>query len=235
MTYARRNSAEESKQASQKAQQILAVCEELHVVVDPIDWQNCGMRASVAVNRVEIADLLSLSRQDTASILRLLQIKLLECAARATIPVYPAPRALVWSPVEVIQPQSFLSLWVLTMETDERIAIAEYLRNGRRVYELYTLERDDGQQLTTLFGPLQTGTYQLGNIVTIEERERKYTGEIIYILSPGKALISRKNAMRGYNHTSGKADTGDVSARYLVDCYDGFPHLVNHWQVSSER
>jgi hypothetical protein len=233
MTYLRKNSAEESKEACRKAQQITAICEELHIALDPIDWQNSGMRAGVAVNTIEISDLLGLSRLDSDSILRLVQIKLFERAARETIHAQPAPRALVWSPVDVIRPQPFLSLWVITMETDERIAIAEYLRNGQRVYEHYELDLDNGQQLATLFGPLQTGEYHLGNTITIEERERKYTGEIIYILSPGKAFMSRKYSSRGYHTISGKAYTNDVSSRYLVDCHDGFPHIINQWQVIS--
>ncbi len=234
MTYTRKNSIEESKEARLKAQQVTAICEELHITLDPIDWQNAGMRAGVAVNAIEIADLLGLSRQDSDSILRLIQIKLFERAARETLRTQPAPRALIWSPVDVIRPQAFLSLWILTMETDERVAIAEYLRKGQRVYEHYKLDVNDQQQLATLFGPLQKGEYALGTTITIEERERKSTGEIVYILPPGKVVANRRPASRGYHTISGKAYSNDISARYLVDCHDGFPHLVSQSQVSSE-
>ena len=40
------------------------------------------------------------------------------------------------------------------MESDERIAIAEYIKDGRRVYEPYKLDVNDKQQLAKLFGRL---------------------------------------------------------------------------------
>ena len=235
MTYTHKNSIEEAKEARLKAQQVTAICEELHITLDPIDWQNAGMRAGVAVNTIEIADLLGLSRQDSASILRLVQIKLFERAARETLRTQPAPRALIWSPLDVVRPQAFLSLWILTMETDQRIAIAEYLRKGQRVYEHYELDINDEEQLATLFGPLQVGEYHLGTTITIEERDRKYSGEIVYILPPGKVLPNRKYPSKGYHTVSGKAYANDSAARYLVDCHDGFPHIVNQSQIISEE
>ena len=144
MTYLHRNSAQEQKEACQKAKLITAICEQLHIALDPIDWQNCGMRAYVSVNTIEIADLLDLSQQDSASILRRVQMKLLEHAALETVHARPDLKAVIWSPVDVVQPQAFLSLWIITLETDERIAIAEYLRNGQRIYEHYEINRDDG-------------------------------------------------------------------------------------------
>jgi len=60
MTFSHRNSAQEQKEACQQAKQITTMCEQLHIPVDPIDWQNCGMRACVTVNAIEISDLLSL-------------------------------------------------------------------------------------------------------------------------------------------------------------------------------
>jgi hypothetical protein len=233
MTYSPRNSVKESEEAQRKALQVTTICEELHIVLDPIDWKNAGMRARVAVNAIEISDLLGLSRQDSDAILRLVQIRLFERAARATIHTQPVPKALIWSPVDVIRPQPFLSLWVITMETDERIAIAEYLKNGQRVYEHYELDSTDEKQLATLFGPMQTGEYQLGNTITIGERERQYTGEIIYILPPGKAIAGRKNSSRCYHTIAGKSYVNDVSSRYLVDCHDGFPHIISQSQVVS--
>jgi len=234
MTYSHRNIAEEQIEACQKAKQITAICEQLHIKLDPIDWQNSGMRACVTVNTIEISDLLDLCQLDSASILRRIQIKLFEHAALETIGARPGRKALVWSPVDVVQPQEFLSLWIITLDTDERIAIAEYIRNGQRVYEHYEFDRDDGQYLAKLFGPVHKGDYQLGDTVTIEERERKYIGEIVYILPPGKAFTSRKHPSRGRHTILGKAYTNEVSSRYIVDCNDGFPHVVNQWQIISE-
>ena len=231
MAYSRRNSAEEQKEACQKAKQLTAICEKLHITLDPIDWQNSGLRACVTVNTIEISDLLDLGQQDSDSILRRIRIKLLEHAALETLRARPGLKVSIWSPVDVVQPQEFLSLWILTMETDERIAIAEYIRNGQRVYEHYEYDLNDGQQLAKLFGPVHKGEYQLGDTVTIEEHERKCTGEIIYIIPPGKALTSRKYPSRGYHTILGKAYTNDVSSRYIIDCNDGFPHVVNQSQV----
>jgi hypothetical protein len=75
------------------------------------------------------------------------------------------------------------------------------------------------------------GEYHLGDTVTIKEREHQYTGEIIYIIPPGKVFTSRKSASRGYHTIAGTAYTNDVASRYLVDCNDGFPHIVHQSQV----
>src|SRR3984893_2453160 len=177
MAYSRRNSIEEREEACQKAKEIMAICEKLHIRLDPIDWQTSGLRAGVTVNAIEISDLMDLGQQDSDSILRRVRIKLFERAALETIRARPGLKALVWSPVDVVQPQEFSSLWVITLETDERVPIAEYIRNGQRVYEHYEFDMDDGQFLPKLFGPIYKGDYQLGDVVTIEERERKCTGE----------------------------------------------------------
>ena len=234
MTYSRRNLAEEQKEACQKAQQITAICEQLHITLDPIDWQNAGMRACVTVNTVEISDLLDLSQQDSDSILRRIQIKLLERAALEAVHARPGRKAFMWSPVDVVQPQEFLSLWIITLETEERVAIAEFIRNDQRVYEHYTLDISNKHYLPKLFGPGCTGEFQLGETVTIEERDRRCTGEIIYILPPGKASIHRKPSSRPRHTISGKTYMNDDASRYVVDCNDGFPHVVNQWQIVSE-
>src|SRR5260370_41932624 len=214
MVYSRRNSTEEREEACQKAKEIMAICEKLHIKLDPIDWQTSGLRAGVTVNAIEISDLMDLGQQDSDSILRRVRIKLFERAALETIRARPGLKALMWSPVDVVQPQEFLSLWIITLETDERVAIAEYLRNGQRVYEHYELNIEDTEQLAKLFGPLHSGEYHLSDTVTIEEHERKSTGEIVYILPPGKTLTSRKYPSKGYHTILGKAYTNDVSARY---------------------
>src|SRR6266702_8388960 len=192
MTYTRRNSVNEQQEAYLKARQLTKTCEQLHITLDPIDWQQFGMWAPVKVNSIEIASLLELGHRDSDDILRQVQIKLFAHAALETLHSRPGLKVLMWSPVDVVQPQAFLSLWIVTLETDERIPIIESIRNGQRVYEHYQFDRADGQQLAKLFGPMNEGEYHQGDIVTIKERERQYTGEIIYIIPPGKMFTSRK-------------------------------------------
>src|SRR2546428_12060974 len=100
MTDLRQNSVEEQQEAYRKAKQIIAICEQLHITLDPIDWQHYGMRAPVKVNSVEIASLLDLGRRESDDILRRVQIKLFERAALETIHARPGLKASIWSPVD---------------------------------------------------------------------------------------------------------------------------------------
>jgi hypothetical protein len=231
MTYLQRNSIEEQKEACKKASLITSVCEQLQITLDPIDWQHDGMRAAVKVNGIEIASLQALSQRDSDDILRQVRIKLLEHAALETIHARPTIKALIWSPVDVGQPQEFLSLWIITLETDERIPIAESIKDGQRVYEHYQLNVDRRQHLASLFGPACDGEYHTGDMVTIKERELQYSGEILYVIPPGKVLAGRRPLSRGYHTIAGTAYTNAVAARYIVDCNDGFPHIVYQSQI----
>src|SRR6266581_4792145 len=181
MTYSRRNSADEQQEACQKARQITAICEQFQITLDPIDWQQFGMWAPVKVNNVEIASLLELRQRDSDDILRQVQIKLFAHAALQTLHARPGLKAVMWSPVDVAQPQAFLSLWIITLETDERIPITESVEDEQRVYKHYRFDGTDKHQLIALFGPASEGEYQIGESITVKERERQYSGEIIYI------------------------------------------------------
>ena len=234
MTYIRRNSAEEQKDACQQAQHLTTLCEQYHIPLDPIDWQNAGMQADVMVKTLKIADLLEMSRLDAVSVLRQLQLKLFEQAALRAVSAQPGLKAVIWSPVEVVQPQAFLSLWIITLETDERVAIAEYLRDGQRVYEHFVFDEEDGNALAKLFGPIHTGEYERGALVTIGEHERRYTGVIVSLLPPRKASTPSQYPSRGRHTILGKVYPNDKSSRYVVNCHDGFPHVVNQWQIITE-
>jgi hypothetical protein len=231
MTYSRRNSANEQQEAYEQARKITAICAQFQITLDPIDWQQFGMLAPVKVNTIEIASLVDLRQHDSDDILRQVQIKLFAHAALETCHARPGLNVFMWSPVDVVQPQAFLSLWIITLETDERIPIVESIRNGQRVYERYQFDGTDEQQLVRLFGPVHEGEYHLGDTVTIKERERQYTGQILYSIPPGKMFTGRKSASRGYHTIAGTTYTNDVASRYLVDCNDGFPHIVHQWQV----
>ena len=101
--------------------------------------------------------------------------------------------------------------------------------------KLFTFEKDNEDLFTMLFGPPREGVYHTGERVTIKERERHYVGEILYSIPPGKLLPSRKYTSRGHHTIAGTSYTNDVTARYLVDCDDGFPHVVYQSQVSREE
>ena len=230
MTDTHRNFAQEQLEACQKAKQLREIAEQLQIAFDPIDWERLGMWAPVSVGHSEIASLRDLWRLDREDLLRQVQIKLLEQAALETLRPERGLKAVMWSPVEVIQPQTFLSFWIITLQTDERIPVIERIENGRRVYTHFQFDRTDEQQLVMLFGPANKGEYHPGQVVTIKERERQYTGEIIYTISPGKIIPNRKNISKGFQAVGG---TTLVTSRYIVDCGDGFPHIVYQSHIIS--
>jgi len=235
MTYTRRNSSDEQQEACLKARQVTMICEQLHIKLDPIDWQQFGLWAPVKVNSIEIASLLELGKRDSDDILRQVQIKLFAHAALETFHSRNGIKALMWSPVDVVQPQEFISLWIITLETDERIPIVESIENGQRIYEYFQFDGDNRQQLAMLFGPVNEGEHHMGDIVTIKERDREYTGEIKYIIPSSKMFTNRKYAPRGNHATPETANTNNVVvSKYIVDCNDGFPHIVYQSQVVQE-
>ncbi len=234
MTYSRRNTVEEQQEASRQAQHIATHCEQWNLTLDHIDWQQWGMQAPVHVNGVEIAPLLNLGQRECDDLLRHIQIKLLERAAIDTIAPQSEIKALMWRPVAVIQPQTFLSLWIITLETNERIPIVENMHNGQRVYEFYPFDAENKQQLATLFGAFYKGAHHLGDLVTIKEHTNLYTGVIIYSIPPDKDAPPRKPGSKGYHTIGGTVYTNDVAATYLIDCHDGFPHMVRQSQIVQE-
>ncbi len=234
MTYSRSNQAEDQQEAYQKVKHITAVCEQLSIVLDPIDWQQSGKRALVKVHEIEIGHLLDFGQPSTDDILRRVRIKLLEHTALETAHARPGVKAQMWSPVDVAQPQPFLSLWIITLETGERVPITESIRDGQRVYEPYQFNRNDEHQLAALFGPASQGASHRGEKVTTREREHEYTGEIIYSTVSGKPLTNRKFASRGEHAGVRAASTNEMALQYIVDCNDGFPHIVYQSQVTWE-
>ena len=231
MTYSRRNRVEEQQEAAHKAQHLAAVCEQLHITLDAIDWQEWGMQALVKVHGVEISPLFDLAQREPDDLLRLIQIKLLEHAALEATHAQNGMKAAMWSPVAAVKPQDFLSLWIITLENDERVPIMETISNGQRVYTLYPFDAANLYQLAALFGNVYEGAYRVGDAVTIKEHARLYTGEVIYSIPPDKEMPSRKPVSRGYHTVAGTAYTNDSAAKYIVNCHDGFPHIVNQSQI----
>lgn len=234
MTYSRRNQAEEQQEACLKAGQITAVCTQSQLRLDPIDWQQFGIWAPVKVNSIKIASLVDFRQHEDNDILRHVQMKLLEHAALATLHARPGSKALMWSPVEVVQPQTFLSLWIITLETDERIPIIESIRDGQRVYEHYAFDSTDTKQLAQLFGAMQKGEYAFGDTITVKERARQYSGKIMYIVSTHRMPSNRKYAARGLAG-AGTSSTDNAASQYIVNCGDGFPHIAHQAQIVQEN
>jgi hypothetical protein len=232
MTYARQNTIEEQREATRQVRRLASLCKELYITLDAVDCQQYGMRAPVSVQGIEIASLIDLYQREPADILRMVRIKRLERAALAAAARQPGTKALVWSPVETSGQQDFLSLWVISLETNERVAIAEYVRDGERVYEPYALDRDNEQQLAALFGPTTEGTYRRGERVTIKVRDHEYSGVVLHICAGSRAPTQRTYGSR--NSGPLQANSNEASAKYIVDCGDGFPHIVQQAQVSRE-
>lgn len=231
MTYSRRNSVEDQQEACQKASEITAMCAQFQIILDPIDWQQFGMSAPVRVDSIEVAPLLELRQYEEHDLLRHIQMKLFEHAALKTRPLCHNLKAAIWSPLETVQPQPFLSLWIITLETNERIPIAESIKEGRRAYEYYPFDGNSRQQLASLFGPMNEGMYYLDTTVTIKEYDRQYSGKIIYIIPPRQTLPGRIHGSRRYRTASGITYTNDIAARYIIDCQDGFPHIAHQSQI----
>lgn len=231
MTYSRRNTLEEQQEACQIAGHIIEICTTFQIMLDPIDWLQFGLQAPVKVQAIEIALLCDLWPRDRDDLFRQVQIKLLEHAALKTLRSRSGLRAVIWSPVQVIQPQAFLSLWVVTLETNERIPVIECVRDGQRVYAPFQLECTQRETLARLFGPAIVGEYSLGETVTIKERGTSSTGKIIYILPPDETHLSKKQTSRRYHTISGRSYTDSDAARYIIDCKDGFPHIVHQSQI----
>jgi hypothetical protein len=229
MTYTRQNSVEEQREASHQARRITTLCEQFYITLDAIDWQYLGMQAPVNVDGINISTLQVLSQRASDDILRQIQMKLFEHAALEAIHAPSSLKALIWSPIEVLQPQAFLQLWVVTMETGERVPVIESLKDGHRVYEHYKFD-GSREQFLQLFGPLGNGKLPLGERVTIQVREHQYTGEIIHILPPGKNPTYRKNASK-HATASEQIFFKDLIERYMVDCHNGFPYIVNQTQI----
>ncbi len=232
MTYSRRNQAEEQQEACLKAGQITAVCTQSQLRLDPIDWQQFGIWAPVKVNALEIASLVDFRQHEGNDILRHIQMKLLEHAALATLHAQPHCKASMWSPVEVVQPQTFLSLWIITLETDERIPIIESVRDGQRVYEPYAFDSTDVKQLTQLFGKMHKGEYAFGDTITIKERDRQYSGKVMYSISSNRMPTNRKYGSRA---PAGTTSTNNLTSLYIVNCGDGFPHIAHQSQIVQEN
>lgn len=231
MTHSRQDMTEEQQGARQKAEHITSIYQALQVALDPIDWQQFGLFAPVKVNEIEIALLGDLWQRDKDDLLRQVQIKLLEHAALKALPSRPNLRAMIWSPVEVLQPQAFLSLWIITFETGERVPTMEFLSDGQRTFALFPFDGARGRHLALLFGPAIQGEHHPGEIITIKERGQQYTGEIMYVVAHGTMPSPRRQATRGFRTASGTASPDNEEPRYLVDCRDGFPHIAYQSQI----
>ncbi len=94
MTFSHRNIADEQQEACQKARQIIAICGQFNITLDPIDWQQFGMLAPVKVNNIDIASLLTLGQCNSDDILRQVQITLFAHAALENLSIQGRPQSL---------------------------------------------------------------------------------------------------------------------------------------------
>ena len=135
-----RNFEEEREQARQEAERLTTILQAHGYEVGAIDWQRAGRLAYVPVNGVEVGDLITLTgsarREDLFYDVR---YKLLEAMAQKDLQNNAS--AASWSPLDMPAdaPGEMKSLWRVHLGEEERpgVNIAEVVRDGKRLYEVY--------------------------------------------------------------------------------------------------
>jgi hypothetical protein len=121
--------------AEEKARRLEAVFAELHLQHDPIDWQQVGMLAFVIVNGVVVGDLVTLA-DEPERVLRQARHQLMADVAFKHLGIERDGHLIRLRPVEPVPAET---TYVAFVYIDEEIGVpvAEYLRDGKRVYEYY--------------------------------------------------------------------------------------------------
>ncbi len=130
--------------AEGKARRLEALFAELHLSHDPIDWQQAGMLAFVIVNGVVVGDLVTLA-DERERVLGQVRHQLMAAVAFKHLGVERDGHQIRLMPIEPLPPQTTY-LAVVHIDEEVGVPVAEYLRNGKRVYEYYPALSESAEQ-----------------------------------------------------------------------------------------
>jgi hypothetical protein len=125
----------ERRAAEEKAQRLGAIFAELYLQHDPIDGQQAGLLAFVVVNGVVVGDLVTLA-DEPERVLEQVRHQLMADVAFRHLEVERDGHFIRLTPVEPALPE-MTYLAVVHIDEDVGVPVAEYVRDGQRVYEYY--------------------------------------------------------------------------------------------------
>jgi hypothetical protein len=134
----------ERNAAEEKVRRLEVIFAELHLQHDPIDWQQVGMLAFVIVNGVVVGDLVTLA-EERERVLRQVRHQLMADVAFKHLGVGRDGHLIHLAPVEPIPPETTY-LAVVHIDEEVGVPVAEYLRDGKRVYEYYPAVPESEEQ-----------------------------------------------------------------------------------------
>jgi hypothetical protein len=130
----------ERNAAEEKARRLEAVFAELHLQQDPIDWQQAGMLAFVIVNGIVVGDLVTVA-DEPERVLGQVRHQLMADVAFKHLGVERDGHFIRLVPVEPTPPETTF-LAVVHIDEEVGVPVAEYLHDGKRMYEYYPAEQD---------------------------------------------------------------------------------------------
>jgi hypothetical protein len=134
----------ERSAAEEKAQRLAAIFAELRLQDDPIDWQQTGLLAFVVVNGVVVGDLVTLA-DEPERVLEQVRHQLMADVAFKHLDVERDGHFIRLTPVEPALPE-MTYLAVVHIDEEVGVPVAEYVRDGKRVYEYYPALQESEEQ-----------------------------------------------------------------------------------------
>jgi hypothetical protein len=134
----------ERSAAEAKAQRLEAIFAELHLQHDPIDWQQAGLLAFVVVNGVVVGDLVTLA-DEPERLLEQIRHQLMADVAFKHLGVERDGHLIRLRPITPAPPE-MTYLAVVHIDEEVGVPVAEYVRDGKRVYEYYPALQESEEQ-----------------------------------------------------------------------------------------
>jgi len=140
-----RNFEQEREEAHDILRWLEPMLRELQVEYEPIDWQHSGVLATIRVNGVEVDTVAGIPCYKDSVLNRIRGAVMTDIALKhlgltrgnhliSQTPVLPEPGTA--------------ATWVIHIDSSQGVPVAEYIREGRRVWERYPLEnihREEGE------------------------------------------------------------------------------------------